>query len=236
MTLLDSYEALVCDLDGVVYRGPAAVPHAVEALRSCGLRVLYATNNASRTPETVASHLTGLGLQAGPDDVVTSAQAGAHYLAEHLPAGSAVLGVGGAGIVEALGQQGLRAVPVADARSRRRRPVGRCAPGLWGGAHRRRPCRGGVCRAGRRAVGGHQHRPHPAHRPRHRPRQRHARRRRGGRRRPPSGGGRQTARPAVPPLRRPRPPQTRPSCSPWATGWTPTSRARSRPEWTPCSC
>jgi len=117
MTLLDSYEALVCDLDGVVYRGPAAVPHAIEALRSCGLRVLYATNNASRTPGTVAAHLTGLGLQAGPDDVVTSAQAGAHYLAEHLPAGSTVLGVGGDGIVEALTQQGLRAVPVADARS-----------------------------------------------------------------------------------------------------------------------
>jgi glycerol-1-phosphatase len=116
MTLVDAYEALVCDLDGVVYRGPAAVPHAVEALRSCGVRVLYATNNASRTPETVASHLTGLGLSAGPDDVVTSAQAGAHYLAEHLPAGSAVLGVGGAGILEALGQQGLCAVPVADAR------------------------------------------------------------------------------------------------------------------------
>jgi HAD superfamily hydrolase (TIGR01450 family) len=116
MTLLDSYEALVCDLDGVVYRGPAAVPHAVEALRSCGLRVLYATNNASRTPGAVAAHLTGLGLSAGPDDVVTSAQAGAHYLAEHLPAGSRVLGVGGEGILEALAQQGLRAVPVAEAR------------------------------------------------------------------------------------------------------------------------
>ena len=73
MDLLHSYRAVVCDLDGVVYRGPLAVPHAVEALRDCDLPVLYATNNASRTPETVAEHLVELGLTAGPDDVVTSA-------------------------------------------------------------------------------------------------------------------------------------------------------------------
>ena len=28
----EAYAALICDLDGVVYRGQAAVPHAVEAL------------------------------------------------------------------------------------------------------------------------------------------------------------------------------------------------------------
>ena len=90
MTLLDSYQAVVCDLDGVVYRGPAAVPHAVEALQGCSLPVLYATNNASRTPEAVADHLVELGLGVGPADVVTSAQAGAHELAGRLATGSSV--------------------------------------------------------------------------------------------------------------------------------------------------
>lgn len=116
MALLDAYRAVVCDLDGVVYRGPTAVPHAVEALRSCGLPVLYATNNASRTPETVAEHLQELGLDAGPEDVVTSAQAGAHHLAGQVAEGSAVLAVGGEGVVLALAEQGLRPVPVRDAR------------------------------------------------------------------------------------------------------------------------
>lgn len=116
MDLLHSYRAVVCDLDGVVYRGPLAVPHAVEALRSCDLPVLYATNNASRTPETVAEHLVELGLTAGPEAVVTSAQAGAHVLARELPAGAVVLAVGGAGVAQALAEEGLQPLPVRAAR------------------------------------------------------------------------------------------------------------------------
>lgn len=115
MTLLEKYLALVCDLDGVVYRGPSAVPHAVEALQDCPLQVLYATNNASRPPETVAAHLRDLGLKAVADDVVTSSQAGAHYLAGRLPAGSAVLAVGGEGVAQALSERGLTATRAADA-------------------------------------------------------------------------------------------------------------------------
>ena len=44
---------MVCDLDGVVYRGAGAVPGAPAALRRLaahGVRIVYATNNASRCP------------------------------------------------------------------------------------------------------------------------------------------------------------------------------------------
>ena len=74
------YRGVVCDLDGVVYRGHEAVPYAVEALeglRAAGRGVVYATNNASRTPHDVAGQLTSLGLTLTADDVVTSSQAGA---------------------------------------------------------------------------------------------------------------------------------------------------------------
>ncbi len=64
--LLSAYRGVVCDLDGVVYRGPAAVPGAVAALSSLPIPVVYATNNASRPPEAVAEHLRELGLA---DDV-----------------------------------------------------------------------------------------------------------------------------------------------------------------------
>ena len=116
MALLDPYLAVVCDLDGVVYRGPAPVPHAVAALRDCPVPVLYATNNASRTPETVAEHLVALGLTAAPDAVVTSSQAAARHVAQRVPAGSAVLAVGGEGVLHALLELGLAAVPVRNAR------------------------------------------------------------------------------------------------------------------------
>jgi HAD superfamily hydrolase (TIGR01450 family) len=118
MGLVDSYAALVCDLDGVVYRGHLAVPHAVEALRACAVPVLYATNNASRTPADVATHLRDLGLVDVEDaQVVTSAQAGARHLAEQLPRGAQVLAVGGEGVFEALRHEGLVALSPLEARA-----------------------------------------------------------------------------------------------------------------------
>ena len=83
--LTSRYDAVVCDLDGVVYRGPAAIPHAVEALTDLDLPIVYATNNASRPPEDVALHLRELGVLCNADAVATSSQAGAWVLADRLP-------------------------------------------------------------------------------------------------------------------------------------------------------
>lgn len=113
--LFARYAAVVCDLDGVVYRGPTAVPHAVEVLGGLDVPVLYATNNASRSPADVATHLRDLGLACTPDAVATSSQAGAWLLADRLAAGSPVLAVGGAGVSAALAEAGLRPVLPADA-------------------------------------------------------------------------------------------------------------------------
>jgi glycerol-1-phosphatase len=112
--LVDSYSGVVCDLDGVVYRGPEAVEHAVRALSSLPVPVVYATNNASRPPEEVAAHLSDLGLQVTGRNVVTSSQAGAAALAAQLGTGSLVLAVGGSGVREALLHAGLRVVLPAD--------------------------------------------------------------------------------------------------------------------------
>jgi glycerol-1-phosphatase len=112
-TLVEGFDGLVCDLDGVVYRGHEAMPHAVESLSSAlsaGVRVVYATNNASRPPAEVAAHLAALGLPGPVSRVVTSAQAGARHVAQRCPPGSLVLAVGGPGVTLALQEAGL--VPV----------------------------------------------------------------------------------------------------------------------------
>lgn len=114
--LIDGYDALLLDLDGVVYLGRQAVPGAPEALTEAaarGVRLAYVTNNASRTPGAIADHLTALGVPAAPGDVVTSAQAAARLVAERVPAGSAVLVVGGMGLRQALRAHGLRPVSTA---------------------------------------------------------------------------------------------------------------------------
>jgi len=108
--LVSRYAAVVCDLDGVVYRGPEVVEHAASALAALDVPVLYATNNASRPPRDVAAHLCELGVEATRADVVTSSQAGAAELAKLLPTGSTVLAVGGVGVREALKDEGFRVV------------------------------------------------------------------------------------------------------------------------------
>ncbi|GAA2163557.1 HAD-IIA family hydrolase [Pedococcus bigeumensis] len=105
--LVDRYAAVVCDLDGVVYRGPDAVEHAVAALSALTVPIVYATNNASRPPDEVAGHLTDLGLHVRASDVATSSQAGAAVLRDLLPAGATILAIGGIGVREALQHQGF---------------------------------------------------------------------------------------------------------------------------------
>ncbi|MBA0050538.1 HAD family hydrolase [Streptomyces sp. AJS327] len=115
--LREAYDTALLDLDGVVYVGGAAVPHAVESLtaaRRAGTRLAYVTNNAARTPRTVAGHLTRLGVPARAEEVVTSAQAVARLIAETVPRGAAVLVAGGEGLRDALAEHGLRAVDSAD--------------------------------------------------------------------------------------------------------------------------
>jgi glycerol 3-phosphatase-2 len=115
--LVAIYDVALLDLDGVVYIGAHAVAHAADTLREArrgGMRLAFVTNNAARPPADVARHLTELGIDAGPDEVITSAQAAATYLAERLPPGAPVLVVGTTGLVEALTERGLRPVSSAD--------------------------------------------------------------------------------------------------------------------------
>ena len=110
--LWEKYDAIILDLDGVVYIGEHAVPHAVEAINAVAgtARVTAATNNASREPRTVGNHLRALGLNIDDDDIVTSAQAGAGLLASILDSDSRVLAVGGHGVEASLREVGLHPI------------------------------------------------------------------------------------------------------------------------------
>ncbi|MFE2045387.1 HAD hydrolase-like protein [Streptomyces sp. NPDC059477] len=115
--LCEAYDTALLDLDGVVYAGGHAIAYAVDSLataRDGGMQLAYVTNNALRTPDAVAAHLTELGIPAGAADVITSAQAVARLIAEQVPAGSRVLVIGGDGLRVALRERGLVPVESAD--------------------------------------------------------------------------------------------------------------------------
>jgi glycerol 3-phosphatase-2 len=112
-----THDVALLDLDGVVYVGPAAVPGVPAALtdaRTAGMRLGFVTNNAARTPEQVAAHLTELGVPAESGDVITSSQAAASVVAGLVGAGGRVLAVGGPGVTAALTAAGLTVVERAE--------------------------------------------------------------------------------------------------------------------------
>jgi glycerol 3-phosphatase-2 len=113
---LDDVDVVLADLDGVVYAGAGALPHAVESLNRArdGRRLGYITNNASRTDASVAAHLSELGLETAPDEVVTSPQAAMRLLVDLIPAGATVLVVGGEGLVTEVQKAGFVVTRSAD--------------------------------------------------------------------------------------------------------------------------
>jgi 4-nitrophenyl phosphatase len=70
------YSLYIFDLDGTLFRGDEALPGAVETvakLRAAGSAIRYLTNNSTRRREQYAEKLAGLGFDARPSEVYTSA-------------------------------------------------------------------------------------------------------------------------------------------------------------------
>lgn len=105
------YDALLFDLDGVIYRGDEVVegaPETIEAVRSAGASVLFLTNNSSRTPERVVEKLVRLGVKTDVSEVMTSATATADMLARS--GGGTAYVIGGEGVTRALVDAGIDVV------------------------------------------------------------------------------------------------------------------------------
>lgn len=107
------HDALLLDLDGVVYRGDQVVPAAPEALdrvRAHGIKVVFLTNNSARTPEQVADRLVRLGVRAEPAEILTSAVATAAMLRREEATGRTAYVIGERGIRMALEEAGVQIV------------------------------------------------------------------------------------------------------------------------------
>lgn len=115
--LVEDYDAVLFDLDGVVYLGPDPVPGAAEGiadLRRHGVPVSFVTNNAARSPEAVAEHLVELGIPCTPEEVTTAGQAGVRMLTQQLPAGATVLVCGSPALTAQVRAAGFVVTASAD--------------------------------------------------------------------------------------------------------------------------
>ncbi|MFC4767103.1 TIGR01457 family HAD-type hydrolase [Effusibacillus consociatus] len=109
---LKECDGFLIDLDGTLYRGHDAVPHAkefVEWLNRTGKKYLFVTNNSSRLPRQVAAKLREMGIPAEEEHVFTSSQATAMYIRNHSKVVTpAVYAIGEEGLLSALTDLGCR--------------------------------------------------------------------------------------------------------------------------------
>lgn len=84
--LADKYDVFLIDLDGVVYIGNQILPgskEGIEKLRKLGKKVYFLTNDPRFLRQEICARLSLLGIEACPEDCISSGWATADYLAQH---------------------------------------------------------------------------------------------------------------------------------------------------------
>lgn len=107
---LGEYSGYIFDLDGTIYLGNTLLPGAAElvrALRSAGRKLLFLSNNPTRTREEYRAKLSRLGVEAGLENILTSGYVMAEYLKAEAR-GAAVFAVGEPPLRAELKAAGLR--------------------------------------------------------------------------------------------------------------------------------
>ena len=112
--------SLVLDMDGVLWKADAPIgdlPVTFDRIRARGLKVAFATNNGTQTPEQYVERLARLGINIEPWQVVTSAMGVAYLLTQKFPSGGPIFVIGGAGVMAALLECGFELLSTKAAES-----------------------------------------------------------------------------------------------------------------------
>lgn len=111
MALADRFDGLLVDLDGVVWIGREPVPGSAQTLRSlleAGKRIVFVTNNPGKLPAAYAERLRELGVEVGPEQIVTAGIVAARLAGEAAGEGGGAFVIGAAPLKEMVAATGAR--------------------------------------------------------------------------------------------------------------------------------
>jgi 4-nitrophenyl phosphatase len=114
----NNIKALIIDMDGVIWKADAPIGDLASTfnrIRGRGIKFVFATNNGTRTTEQYVTRLQNFGVDVEPWQVITSAQAAAHGLAQKFPRGTKVFMIGEDGVRMALEEKGFEILSVENA-------------------------------------------------------------------------------------------------------------------------
>jgi 4-nitrophenyl phosphatase len=112
MIELASIRNLIIDMDGVLWLGNQPMPGLVDfvdTLRRLDIHFILATNNASKSGEEYVEKLAQFNTKIHLDEILTSPQATATYLAQYAP-DARIYVIGEPGLVSELTRRGLSVV------------------------------------------------------------------------------------------------------------------------------
>ncbi|KAF9531177.1 p-nitrophenyl phosphatase [Crepidotus variabilis] len=110
--LFDDYDTWLFDCDGVLWRGDHLIEGVVEVLdllRRRNKKIVFVTNNATKSRKSYKSKFDQLGVQAHVDEIYGSAYAAAVYISSviKLPKHKKVYVIGMSGLEEELNEEGI---------------------------------------------------------------------------------------------------------------------------------
>lgn len=103
-------KSLIFDMDGVLWRDQTPLgdlKKLFEQIDVSGIKVAFATNNSSKTPQQYQKKLADFGVQVSADQVFTSGTTLASMILEKLPEGGPVFIIGEEGLVKILQNHGF---------------------------------------------------------------------------------------------------------------------------------
>ena len=119
VALADQFDALLIDLDGVVWIGREPVPGSVEALRALGTagkQLVFVTNNPAKPAAAYAERLGRLGVEVDPGRIVTAGMVTARLAGEAAGGGGAFV-IGAEALKEMVAAEGAELVVGEPART-----------------------------------------------------------------------------------------------------------------------
>lgn len=108
--LVNKVDCFIFDCDGVIWRGDSVidgVPETLDLLRAMGKRLIFVTNNSTKSRAGYLGKFTGLGLKVNAEEIYSSSFAAAAYL-QSLNFNKKVYVVGETGILEELDLVGIK--------------------------------------------------------------------------------------------------------------------------------
>lgn len=106
-------KCFIFDMDGTIYLGERVFPEAqalIRLLRRMGRRIIFYTNNASRSPERYVERLTRLGFAPLPEEILTAGEVTVDFLLRER-AGKSVYLMGTPDLEEQFRRAGIALLP-----------------------------------------------------------------------------------------------------------------------------